>query len=136
MTTDKPKSTRKTAQKTLTVAERMEREAEAYAARVAEVQADLDAFEATLTQREWLLVCRQLDASREQISGDGSLRLLALGWLREKREHGGASWDRLLDMTDRELLDLHGFPTLGQTADDDAEQGDGEPAEGDAADPA
>ena len=83
---------------------------ELYLERVEERRGELDTFEATVTQREWLIVYRKLEVDRQAINRDGSLRLLALGWIREKREHGGASWDRLLEMTDREILDLHGFP--------------------------
>jgi len=72
---------------------------------------DLDALEGTVTQREWLLITMRLDRTREQIAADGSLRLLALAWVREKRDHGGADWDRLLDMTDEDLVKAHGFPT-------------------------
>lgn len=84
---------------------------EAYEARVRDASEALDTLEATITQREWLLITTRLDRSREQIAKDGALRLLALGWVREKREHGGASWDRLLEMTDDELLALADFPT-------------------------
>lgn len=90
----------------------LERKAqEAYQARVEEATADLADLERTVTQREWLLIRQRLNASREEIANEGGLRLLALGWIREKREHGGASWDRLLEMTDEELVRLHGFPT-------------------------
>lgn len=69
----------------------------------------LDELAATVTQRDWLLICKALDKSRAEIGADTGLTLLALGWVLEKRAHGGASWDRLLDMTDAELEDLHGF---------------------------
>jgi hypothetical protein len=62
------------------------------------------------TQREWLLITRALDRSRQQIGGDIGLTMLAMLWVREKREHGGASWDKLLDLTDRQLEDALGFP--------------------------
>lgn len=96
---------------------------EAAAERIASELAEL---EATVTQREWLLVCNQLDRNRAQIAADGGLRLLALAWVRQKREHGGASWERLLDLTDTELLELHGF----QIENPAAEAGEGEAAGG------
>jgi hypothetical protein len=79
--------------------------------RVDEATEALEALEESVVQREWLLITLRLDRTREQIAADGSLRLLALAWVREKRDHGGADWDRLLEMTDKELVDLHGFPT-------------------------
>lgn len=94
---------------------------EAFQARVEEATAALEDLERTVTQREWLLIRQRLNASREEIAKEGGLRLLALAWIREKREHGGASWDRLLEMTDEELVSLHGFPTSeepGETAGD------------------
>lgn len=83
---------------------------ERYEAKVIEIRADLAKFSETITQREWLLVQRALEASRDQIADDEGLTLLALAWIRNKREHGGASWDRLLDMTDADLRAEHGFP--------------------------
>lgn len=81
-----------------------------FEARVQEASDNLTALEETVTQREWLLVTAALDRTRDQIAQDGSLRMLALAWVREKHDHGGASWDALLDMTDRDLVRLHGFP--------------------------
>lgn len=82
-----------------------------YDAKVKDATADLEALEETVTQREWLLITIRLDRTREQIANDGSLRLLALAWVKGKREHGGANWDALLEMTDRDLVERHGFPT-------------------------
>lgn len=79
--------------------------------RVEEAQAALEDLERSVTQREWLLITIRLDRTREQIAQDGGLRLLALTWVKEKREHGGADWDRLLDMTDDDLAEAHGLPT-------------------------
>lgn len=62
------------------------------------------------TQREWLLITTALDRTRQQIGEDNGLTLLAMAWVKEKREHGGASWDRLLDLTDNQLAQLHGYP--------------------------
>lgn len=93
---------------------------ELYLEKVQQAREEVDAFEETITQREWLLVCNKLERTRSELQRDGSLRLLALGWVKEKREHGGASWDRLLEMTDRELLTLHGYPQPdGEEPDDD-----------------
>jgi hypothetical protein len=78
----------------------------------------------TTTQREWLLITTALDRNRQQIGADDGLTLLAMAWVKEKREHGGASWDRLLDLTDQQLADLHGFP-----AGDGADLADELPAE-------
>lgn len=80
-------------------------------AQIEEATERLADLQRTLTQREWLLMTTALDRTREQIVTDGGLRLLALGWAKEKRAHGGASWERFLDMTDEELCELHGFPT-------------------------
>lgn len=116
----------------------LERKAqEAFQARVEEATEDLAALEKTVTQREWLLIRQRLNASREEIAKEGGLRLLALAWVRGKREHGGASWDRLLEMTDEDLVALHGFPTEepeGGLPDD--EEGEGDQAEADSETPA
>lgn len=72
----------------------------------------------SVTQGEWLTVCRGLDMTRTQINDDQDLLLLAAGYVREKREHGAASWDVLLGMTDRELLALHGFDVAPETDDE------------------
>lgn len=64
----------------------------------------------SVTQREWLLITAALDRTRNEIGADTGLTLLAMGWVREKRDHGGASWDRLLDFTDEQLQQLHGYP--------------------------
>lgn len=69
----------------------------------------LEQLAAETTQREWLGITRALDCTRAQIGGDPGLTMLAMGWVKEKRAHGGASWDRLLDMTDAQLEALHGF---------------------------
>lgn len=82
-----------------------------YDEKVDAATADLEALEETVTQREWLLITLRLDRTRQQIAEDGSLRLLALAWVKDKRDHGGASWDTLLEMTDRDLVEAHGFPT-------------------------
>lgn len=82
-----------------------------------EVQAGrdrLDQLAGEVTQREWLNITKVLDRTRQEIGGDPGLTMLALGWVKEKRDHGGASWERLLDMTDTQLEDLHGFPTGGR----------------------
>ena len=84
----------------------------------------VDQLAETVTQREWLQITTRLDRSRQQIGADSGLTLLALAWVKEKRAHGGASWDRLLDMTDEQLATLHGYPEGNR------------PAEGPAAEPA
>lgn len=71
---------------------------------------DLDRLSKTVTQREWLLITSRLDRPRDKIVEDGSLRLLALGWVRKVRDHGGANWNELLELTDDKLLELHGWP--------------------------
>ena len=77
---------------------------------VEEGQKRLDTLARETTQREWLLITRKLDRTRGEIGADPGLTMLALAWVKEKHEHGGASWDKLLDMTDAELEAVHGFP--------------------------
>lgn len=84
--------------------------AEAFDRQLAEANEKLQKLADETTQREWLLITRALDRSRQQIGGDIGLTMLAMLWVREKREHGGASWDKLLDLTDRQLEDALGFP--------------------------
>jgi hypothetical protein len=76
----------------------------------AEANERLNALAGSVTQREWLLITKALDRSRQEIGSDNGLTLLAMAWVKEKREHGGASWDRLLDFTDAQLETLHGYP--------------------------
>src|SRR5689334_6293250 len=93
-----PRKPRKTATQKRTEAEAQKaRQAELEARVQAEYQEKVEAatdaledLENSVTQREWLLITLRLDRTREQIAKDGSLRLLALGWVREKRDHGGA----------------------------------------------
>jgi hypothetical protein len=82
-----------------------------------EARAGLDELAAVTTQREWLQITTRLDRNRQQIGTDSGLTLLALAWVKEKRAHGGASWDRLLDMTDEQLSAIHDFPA-GNRPDD------------------
>lgn len=73
-------------------------------------RADLATLEAGITQRQWLLITTRLDRRRDQINEDGNLRLLALAWVRGVRDHGGARWDDLLELTDAEILAAHHWP--------------------------
>lgn len=92
--------------------------AEQWQAGVDEARERLDQLAAETTQREWLIVTRKLDRSRAEIGADAGLTLLALAWVKEKHEHGGANFDRLLDMTDAELEAIHGFPAGGKPEED------------------
>lgn len=82
----------------------------------------VDRLAETVTQREWLLITAALDRSRQQIGSDTGLTLCALAWIKEKRDHGGAKWDRFLDMTDEQLAVFHGYPagTREDAGKDDA----------------
>lgn len=98
--------------------------AEAFDALVKDREEHLDALQATLTQRDWLLVTRALDLTRADVIQDGGFRLAALAWVKTVREHGGASWDRFLNMTDDALLEFHGFPTGDRPDEDQAPAGE------------
>lgn len=93
---------------------------EAYDAQVEAASERLDDLQKTITQREWLLICRTLDLPREAVVRDGGTRLLALAWIKGKRDHGGAKWEPLLEATDEEMLVIHGFPTE-EPSDPDAQ---------------
>lgn len=75
-------------------------------------------FGRTMTQGDWLTITRLLDMSREDIGEDQNLVLLAFAYVKEKRAHGEASIDILLELTDRQLLAAHGF---AHDPDDDDE---------------
>lgn len=80
-------------------------------------------FGRTVNQGEWLRICRLLDYSREQISEDQNLTLLALAWVKDKRERGGGDvdvLDHLLTFTDEQLLEFHGFEVDPADADEQA----------------
>lgn len=96
---------------------------EAAKAKIAAAEEGLAQVQRIVTQRDWLNITQVLNRTRKEVLEDGSLRLLALAWVKEKAAHGGASWDVLLDMTDEALLALHGFPT-----DDDEDAGQDEAA--------
>lgn len=98
--------------------EKAQRELEA---RQAQSREELEELEAAVTQREWLLICRRLEVTRNQIDSDYGLRLLALAWVNEKRKHGGAEWDKLLNATDDELMALLGYAPDGSPLDTPAE---------------
>lgn len=72
------------------------------------------------TQREKLLVGKRLEMPFSEVIQDEDLALTALAWLKVKHESGGADWDRILDMTDTQILD-----TLGLN-DEEAEEAAGE----------
>lgn len=92
--------------------------AELYDQQTEEAQERLSELAESCTQRDWLNITHKLDRSRPQIGADSGLTMLALAWVKEKREHGGASWDRLLDLTDQQLNELHGFPAGERPGDD------------------
>lgn len=84
--------------------------AEAFDRQMRQAQAQLQAIADECTQREWLQITKALDCTRQQIADDSGLTCLAMLWAREKHAHGGASWDRLLDLTDQQLEAELGFP--------------------------
>jgi hypothetical protein len=86
--------------------------------RITAAEEGLATIQRAITQRDWLLITQALDKTRKDILEDGGLRLLALAWVKEKNAHGGASWDVLLDMTDDQLLEMHGFPTDDEVTED------------------
>jgi hypothetical protein len=79
---------------------------------------DLKFLIRSITQGEWLSICRQLDLTRDQIGEDENLMLLAAAWVKEKRKHGTASFDVLLELTDRGLLEFHGYQLAPEDEDD------------------
>jgi len=83
-----------------------------YLAQVEAAQRTADELQASITQREWLLIRRALDSSRLEVIQDGGLRMVALAWVKASRAHGGATWDQFLNMTDDEALEANGFPTV------------------------
>ena len=89
-------------------------------AKIEAAEEGLALVQRTVTQRDWLNITQVLNHTRKEVLEDGGLRLLALAWVKEKAAHGGASWDVLLDMTDEDLLELHGFPTHDDSPDEDA----------------
>lgn len=79
----------------------------------------------TITQGEWLTICRALDLTRDQIGDDENLTLLAAAWVKDKRKHGSSSFEVLLELTDRGLLEFHGYQLPPVEDDED----DGAPAD-------
>lgn len=91
--------------------------AEAWDRQNKEANAQLQSYADETTQREWLLITKALDVTRAEITADSGLTCLAMLWVREKHAHGGASWDRLLDLTDKQLEAELGFPAGDRPAD-------------------
>ena len=85
---------------------------EEYLDQVEAAQRRANELQASITQREWLLIRRALDCPREEVLQDGGLRMVALAWVKASRAHGGATWDQFLNMTDDEALEANGFPTV------------------------
>lgn len=75
----------------------------------------------SITQREKFLLADRLSRPFSEIMEDPDRIMLALAWVKRKRENGGKapSFDELLDMTDQQLLDV-----LELRDDDDQESGD------------
>lgn len=71
----------------------------------------------SVTQREWLEIRRGLDMTRKEVGAERGLTLIALAYVKDKRENGVSNWDVILDMTDDQLARFHGF--IGE--DDDLE---------------
>lgn len=86
-------------------------------------RAELTKLLRSTTQGEWLTVCRYLDLSRDQIADDDNLTLLAMAYVADKRKHGASSFDVLLELTDRGLLEFHGFAPA-PLKDEDADPGE------------
>jgi hypothetical protein len=115
------------------VAQALDGLSEATREKIATAEEALGLVQRSVTQRDWLNITQVLDRTRAQVLEDGGLRLLALAWVKEKAAHGGASWEVLLEMTDEDLLALHGFPTEDDTPDtpEEAAQAPQEAGEGD-----
>ena len=91
----------------------------------ARASADLKRLTRSVTQGEWLALTRLLDRSRAEIAEDGNLTLLALAYVAEKREHGRASLELLLELTDEQLLAAHGFASPPDDDEQPAEEDTG-----------
>ena len=97
--------------------EKAEREEQTVKAR-----AELRRLAKSVQQGEWLTVCRKLAMSRAEIGDDHNLSLLALAYIKDKRENGASSFEVLLELTDSDLLEFHGFPTDDEDDEDAADQ--------------
>lgn len=63
----------------------------------------IQALAKTISQKEWLDICRALDMTRSQIGAEPMLLAAAVLWVIEKREHGAADWSVILDKSDEEI---------------------------------
>lgn len=68
------------------------------------------------TQRDWLNICRALEAPKEDVLHQAELLLPALVFIQRKQLHGGADWKAILDLTDAQVDD-----ELAVESDDDPE---------------
>lgn len=87
----------------------LERDAKARNENNREANNKLRFFIRTMTQGEWLAICRALDLSRDSIADDENLVLLAAAWAKDKRDRGAGNMGELLELTDRQLGERHGF---------------------------
>jgi hypothetical protein len=72
--------------------------------RMATAKANAQAVVDTFTQRDWIQVTGALNMTRHQVVSDLGFAMVAAAWVQHKRQHGGASWDEFLDMTDAQLI--------------------------------
>lgn len=125
MTTDTTPTTRTRkptkAQQAKTEQAAQARAAQARAEQNAKARHGLRFLIRSITQGEWLAICRGLDMTRAGIADDDSLTMLAAAYVKDKRENGVSSWEVLLEMTDLDLMRFHGFDVgaLEEGAPDD-----------------
>lgn len=80
------------------------------------IPVDIEELLKTVQQREWLAICRALEAPKEDVVSQSELMFPAIVWLNRKRRSGGADWDAVLDLTDPEV-----YAELGIETDDEDE---------------
>lgn len=69
----------------------------------------------SITQREWLSICRALDAHKDEVLEHDEFLIPAVAWVSIKRRDGRADWDAVLELTDTEAIEAIG---LGDEDDD------------------
>lgn len=90
---------------------------------------DVKGLLATVTQREWLLICRALEASKDDVLEQSELLLPALCWINRKRTKGAvADWEQVLDLLDSDLLAELGVDSSAEGSEDEQPEGK-EPSE-------
>lgn len=98
---------------------------------------DVAALATKISQREWLAICRALDANKDDVLDRSELLMPAVAWVYlTKRDGTPADWDTVLDLTDLEVVELLGLAIKADDPKDTSPSEDMPNVSGDSTEPA